>query len=202
MLAITAAIASGCSAPEPEALVSGLDTSAAINVGQGFAMSLPIRQGATLELVSAPESVDVTILNEAEVARVGVAVRTSAQPGDYQLRFLAFDDGDSAEYEWPFMVVTGDVGDAEGVRESLLIFLEGGNEEALRAAFPTEAWDAFGSTLIGDFLPGETPPCESTGEQRARCLVFEHGAPRAIALTIENQGSGWFITDASLESTN
>jgi hypothetical protein len=197
-----AAITSACSASEPEALVSGFDVSAAIDVGQSFEMRLPIREGTTLQLVSAPDDVDVMVFNEPAVARVGVDVRPSAQPGDYVLRFLASDDSEQAEYEWPFMIVTGGLGDAEGVRESLLIFVEGGNEEALRTALPTEAWDSFGSTLVGGFVPGETPPCEAVGEQRARCLVFEDGAPRVLALTIENQGTGWFVSGASLESTD
>lgn len=204
-------VLAACAPDEPEAMIEGLDMSAAIQVGHSFEMTLPVQQGTTVELVSVPDGVAATVgaSNDGQTVSIGLDVAPDAAIGSYELLLRAKQGPTEAELEWPFDVVpvadgsTDDNLDGAGqLRLDIVNALAASDEETLMNLLPETAWESFGRDLVASFAAGSLPTCEQLSETRAWCLVFENEGSRVLELTMDHDDRGWNVTSASLESTN
>lgn len=104
------AVLGACASPEPEALIGGLDISAAIQQGGSFEMTLPIRENTVVGVVDEPAGVTTLVspANNGQAVKVSLDVASDAPVGSYNLVLRAEDGGESVDFEWPFLVVETD----------------------------------------------------------------------------------------------
>ena len=104
------ALLGACAGSEPEALIGGLDISAAIQQGGSFEMTLPIRENTFVGVVDEPAGV-TTLLSHADngkALKVSLDVAADAPVGSYNLILRAEDGGEPVDFEWPFIIVESD----------------------------------------------------------------------------------------------
>ena len=101
------ALLGACAGSEPEAMIGGLDVSAAIQQGGSFEMTLPIRENTFVGVVDEPAGVTTLVshANNGKAVKVSLDVAGDAPVGSYNLVLRAEDGGEPVDFEWAFLIV-------------------------------------------------------------------------------------------------